>query len=60
MILFQFKEFLISYNKLTEMCFLDCISDFTSRAIKGKEVSIHFITSFCTGKNHWQMLNCTM
>ncbi|KAG5877597.1 hypothetical protein JTB14_027601 [Gonioctena quinquepunctata] len=32
-----FKDFLISYNKLTELCFTDCISDFTSRAIKGKE-----------------------
>lgn len=46
MFLFQFKEFLISYNKLTEMCFTDCISDFTSRAIKGKEVSLYFTHYF--------------
>ncbi|KAJ8975464.1 hypothetical protein NQ317_000895 [Molorchus minor] len=32
-----FKDFLISYNKLTELCFNDCISDFTSRNIKSKE-----------------------
>ncbi|VEN41966.1 unnamed protein product [Callosobruchus maculatus] len=32
-----FKDFLISYNKLTELCFTDCISDFTSRNIKGNE-----------------------
>lgn len=32
-----FKDFLISYNKLTEMCFTDCISDFTSRNIKQAE-----------------------
>ncbi|CAG9861298.1 unnamed protein product [Phyllotreta striolata] len=32
-----FKDFLISYNKLTELCFNDCINDFTSRNIKNKE-----------------------
>ncbi|KAJ8922605.1 hypothetical protein NQ315_007636 [Exocentrus adspersus] len=32
-----FKDFLISYNKLTELCFTDCVNDFTSRNIKGKE-----------------------
>jgi len=32
-----FKDFLISYNKLTEMCFLDCVSDFTTRTIKHTE-----------------------
>ncbi|XP_044748644.1 mitochondrial import inner membrane translocase subunit Tim9 [Coccinella septempunctata] len=32
-----FKDFLISYNKLSELCFNDCISDFTSRTIKNKE-----------------------
>lgn len=43
---FQFKEFLISYNKLTEMCFTDCISDFTSRDIKGKEVGLFLYSLF--------------
>ncbi|NXS13167.1 TIM9 translocase, partial [Neodrepanis coruscans] len=35
----QFKEFLGTYNKLTENCFLDCIKDFTSRDVKPEEVS---------------------
>ncbi|XP_076201790.1 mitochondrial import inner membrane translocase subunit Tim9 isoform X1 [Aptenodytes patagonicus] len=36
----QFKEFLGTYNKLTENCFLDCIKDFTSREVKPEE-SVH-------------------
>ncbi|KAL3266847.1 hypothetical protein HHI36_010998 [Cryptolaemus montrouzieri] len=32
-----FKDFLISYNKLSELCFNDCISDFTNRSIRNKE-----------------------
>ncbi|XP_033208079.1 mitochondrial import inner membrane translocase subunit Tim9-like [Belonocnema kinseyi] len=32
-----FREFLMNYNKLSEICFVDCISDFTSRDIKEKE-----------------------
>ncbi|XP_014255808.1 mitochondrial import inner membrane translocase subunit Tim9 isoform X2 [Cimex lectularius] len=32
-----FKEFLSSYNKLSEICFLDCVNDFTSRTIKPYE-----------------------
>ncbi|CAG9836559.1 unnamed protein product [Diabrotica balteata] len=31
------KDFLISYNKLSEFCFTDCINDFTARTIKPKE-----------------------
>lgn len=34
----QFKEFLGTYNKLTETCFLDCVKDFTSREVKPEEV----------------------
>ncbi|NWR20331.1 TIM9 translocase, partial [Emberiza fucata] len=34
----QFKEFLGTYNKLTENCFVDCIKDFTSRDVKPEEV----------------------
>nr|XP_060611124.1 protein TALPID3 [Anolis sagrei ordinatus] len=34
----QFKEFLGTYNKLTENCFLDCVKDFTSREVKSEEV----------------------
>ncbi|KAM6311460.1 mitochondrial import inner membrane translocase subunit Tim9 isoform 3-T3 [Aegotheles albertisi] len=33
----QFKEFLGTYNKITENCFLDCIKDFTSREVKTEE-----------------------
>ncbi|XP_027977374.1 mitochondrial import inner membrane translocase subunit Tim9-like isoform X2 [Eumetopias jubatus] len=32
----QFKEFLGTYNKLTETCFLDCLKDFT-REVKPEE-----------------------
>ncbi|XP_017782384.1 PREDICTED: mitochondrial import inner membrane translocase subunit Tim9-like [Nicrophorus vespilloides] len=32
-----FKEFLINYNKVSELCFTDCVNDFTSRNVKGKE-----------------------
>ncbi|XP_051478645.1 mitochondrial import inner membrane translocase subunit Tim9 isoform X3 [Apus apus] len=34
----QFKEFLGTYNKITENCFLDCIKDFTSREVKPEEL----------------------
>ncbi|XP_014211679.1 mitochondrial import inner membrane translocase subunit Tim9 [Copidosoma floridanum] len=33
----SFQEFLTSYNKLSELCFIDCIFDFTSRNIQKKE-----------------------
>ncbi|XP_035230360.1 mitochondrial import inner membrane translocase subunit Tim9-like isoform X3 [Stegodyphus dumicola] len=33
----QFKEFLISYNKLSERCFRDCVHDFTVRHVRDKE-----------------------
>ncbi|XP_073981051.1 translocase of inner membrane 9 [Rhodnius prolixus] len=33
----SFRDFLLSYNKLSEVCFVDCISDFTSRTIKPNE-----------------------
>lgn len=33
-----FKEFLSNYNKLSEVCFTDCIWDFTSRKVsKGED-----------------------
>jgi len=35
----QFREFLSSYNKLSEMCFNDCVHDFTTRKILDKENS---------------------
>ncbi|XP_056151944.1 mitochondrial import inner membrane translocase subunit Tim9 isoform X2 [Lampris incognitus] len=34
----QFKEFLGTYNKLTENCFMDCVKDFTSREVKPEEL----------------------
>ncbi|XP_014447178.1 mitochondrial import inner membrane translocase subunit Tim9-like isoform X3 [Tupaia chinensis] len=33
----QFKEFLGTYNKLTETCFLDYVKDFTTREVKSEE-----------------------
>ncbi|XP_070956209.1 mitochondrial import inner membrane translocase subunit Tim9 isoform X2 [Macaca nemestrina] len=36
----QFKEFLGTYNKLTETCFLDCVKDFTTREVKPEEVNL--------------------
>ncbi|GFT46029.1 mitochondrial import inner membrane translocase subunit Tim9 [Nephila pilipes] len=33
----QFRDFLISYNKLSERCFRDCVHDFTVRHIRDKE-----------------------
>ncbi|XP_003745556.1 mitochondrial import inner membrane translocase subunit Tim9 [Galendromus occidentalis] len=33
----QLKDFLSSYNKLTEMCFTDCVHDFTVRTVRDKE-----------------------
>ena len=37
-IIIQFKDFLYSYNKLSELCFSDCVWDFTSRTIRDQEV----------------------
>lgn len=34
----QFKEFLGTYNKVTENCFMDCVRDFTTRDVKPEEV----------------------
>ncbi|XP_012931163.1 mitochondrial import inner membrane translocase subunit Tim9-like isoform X1 [Heterocephalus glaber] len=33
----QFREFLGTYNKLTETCFVDCVKDFTTREVKPEE-----------------------
>ncbi|XP_078000374.1 mitochondrial import inner membrane translocase subunit Tim9-like [Glandiceps talaboti] len=33
----QFREFLLSYNRLSEMCFVDCVMDFTSRKVTDGE-----------------------
>lgn len=35
----QFKEFLGTYNKVTENCFMDCVKDFTTRDVKPDEVN---------------------
>ncbi|RVE57676.1 hypothetical protein OJAV_G00218420 [Oryzias javanicus] len=35
----QFKEFLGTYNKVTENCFMDCVKDFTTREVKPEESS---------------------
>lgn len=39
LIVLQFKEFLGTYNKVTENCFMDCVKDFTSRDVKPDEVN---------------------
>ncbi|KAH0953979.1 hypothetical protein HN011_005953 [Eciton burchellii] len=33
----SFRDFLTSYNKLSEICFIDCITDFTTRDVRAKE-----------------------
>lgn len=33
----QFRDFLTSYNKLSEICFVDCITNFTTRDVSAKE-----------------------
>ncbi|XP_012862968.1 mitochondrial import inner membrane translocase subunit Tim9-like [Echinops telfairi] len=33
----QFKEFLGTYNKLTETCYGDCVKDFTTREVEPEE-----------------------
>ncbi|KAL0120172.1 hypothetical protein PUN28_008076 [Cardiocondyla obscurior] len=33
----SFRDFLTSYNKLSEICFVDCVSDFTTREVRPKE-----------------------
>ncbi|KAL2099081.1 hypothetical protein ACEWY4_005561 [Coilia grayii] len=35
----QFREFLGTYNRLTENCFMDCVKDFTTREVKPEETS---------------------
>ncbi|XP_035767868.1 mitochondrial import inner membrane translocase subunit Tim9-like [Neolamprologus brichardi] len=35
----QFKEFLGTYNKVTENCFMDCVRDFTTRDVKPEELA---------------------
>ncbi|XP_002133683.1 mitochondrial import inner membrane translocase subunit Tim9 [Drosophila pseudoobscura] len=32
-----FSDFLLSYNRLSEMCFTDCVRDFTCRDVKESE-----------------------
>ncbi|EEB14440.1 mitochondrial import inner membrane translocase subunit Tim9, putative [Pediculus humanus corporis] len=33
----SFRDFLTSYNKLSELCFVDCVWDFTTRSVKSQE-----------------------
>ena len=35
----QFKDFILNYNKISEMCFMDCVHDFTYREVSKREVS---------------------
>ena len=37
-----FRDFLANYNKLSEICFSDCVWDFTSRRVrKGLAILLH-------------------
>ena len=33
----QFKEFLLTYNKLSQFCFTDCANDFSTKKITDSE-----------------------
>lgn len=37
---FQFKDFLLLYNVMSESCFLRCVTTFNSRALTEDEVRI--------------------
>ena len=43
-LLAQFKEFMTTYNTVTEHCFDNCVKDFTSRKIQKKEVGFYLFT----------------
>ncbi|XP_014444587.1 mitochondrial import inner membrane translocase subunit Tim9-like isoform X3 [Tupaia chinensis] len=34
-----FREYLRTFNKLTETCFLDCVKDFTTKEVKPEEIT---------------------
>lgn len=39
LLLFQLRDFLLVYNRMTELCFLRCISNLNYRALTREEVS---------------------
>ena len=38
----QFKDFIATYNHVTQNCFEDCVKDFTSRRVTKDEVGLEF------------------
>lgn len=40
----QFKDFIATYNQVTQNCFEDCVNDFTSRRVTKEEVGIGYST----------------
>jgi len=44
----QFKEFLTTYNRITEECFASCINDFTTRKVLSDEsrCSVHCLQKY--------------
>ena len=46
LIYLQFREFLSSYNRLSEMCFIDCVHDMTTRKVLDSEVMFSAVTAF--------------
>uniref|UniRef100_A0A2K6ETC1 Mitochondrial import inner membrane translocase subunit n=1 Tax=Propithecus coquereli TaxID=379532 RepID=A0A2K6ETC1_PROCO len=43
----QFKEFLGTFNKFAETCFLDCVKDFTTREVKPEKTTC---SEYCSQK----------
>lgn len=35
----QLREFIREYNRITEICFADCVNDFTARSVSTSEVN---------------------
>ena len=45
--LIQFKDFLSTYNNVTENCFNECVNDFTARRVTKQEVSVYVCAPLC-------------
>uniref|UniRef100_A0AC11ESZ2 Uncharacterized protein n=1 Tax=Ovis aries TaxID=9940 RepID=A0AC11ESZ2_SHEEP len=55
----QFKEFLGTYNKLTETCFLDCVKDFTTREVKPEEIDTEPLFEFPEPHSKFPLAVCS-
>ena len=43
----QFKDFMSTFNQVTESCFTDCVNDFTTRRLTKQEVLIVCVAVLC-------------